>query len=397
MPDRKTQRDGTVIVRARPYDRRPDAKPKRPVIDTYPNTEHGWKQAVRAEGAWYAANRPGAQVTVAKLREDYLDDHAERWDVLSTQRARERTKAFAERYGSEPAESIKPETCRAWLKAHKADRQALRAMWAWGQSNDMLDTIPWDKVGGKGSAKAKRQETIQLGRGALTEPELASFSAYAANVHGAWLGDLITFTGYSGLRQGEAFASRPDWITGDLLDVRQQYRSRAPKGEQWTLPKGGKTRTLALLDEAAEVLPRLDGSSWLFVNRRDGGHWTAGALAYYWNGTAAAWSASPEAPEWLRERHRLVKANRISGRSASGSLTFHELRHTFATLLLESGVIHDQVALQLGDTVEQVYKTYGHPRTLVAARAVQDARAAVKARRASKVTSLDAARARKAS
>ena len=63
----------------------------------------------------------------------------------------------------------------------------------------------------------------------------------------------------------------------------------------------------------------------------------------------------------------MVKANRTDRRGATGALTFHELRHTFATILLESGMPHTQVALQLGDTVQQVYKTYGHPRTLAAA------------------------------
>jgi integrase len=397
MPDRKRLRDGSMIVRARPFDRRPDAKPKRPVIGRYPDTDKGWRDAVRAEGAWYEEHRPDAQIRVAKLREEYLADHASRWDVLSTRRAAERTKAFCERYGAEPAESIRPEACRRWLASYKSDRQALRAMWNWAVKADVLVANPWDKLGASGSAKARRQEIIVPGRGALTEDELASFSSYAADVHGEWLGAMITFTGYSGLRQGEVFAARPDWISGDLLEVSQQYRSRAPKGEQWTLPKYGKVRTLALLEEAAAALELADADPFLFTNRRDGGHWTASAFAYYWNATAAAWSASSDAPRWLRERHRMVKANRTDRRGQTGALTFHELRHTFATTLLESDVIHDQVALQLGDTVEQVYETYGHPRSIAAARSVQHARAAAKARRAGTVSDLEVARARRAS
>jgi integrase len=93
----------------------------------------------------------------------------------------------------------------------------------------------------------------------------------------------------------------------------------------------------------------------------------------------------------------MVKANRTNRRGASGALTFHELRHTFATILLEDGVIHDQVALQLGDTVEQVYDTYGHPRSIAAARSVQQVRAAAKARRQGTVSDLEQARARRVS
>lgn len=399
MPDRKTLRDGSRIVRARPFDRRPDASPKRPVIGKFPDTEHGWKQAVKAEQRWYSVNRPNTQVTVAGLREQYLADHGARWDLLSTQRAEERTRAFCERYGTEAAESIKSETCRRWLNDHPSDRQALRAMWNWGVKAELLEVIPWDRLGATGSAKARRQDIIKQGRGALTEPELASFSTFGAELHGPWMGDMITFTGYSGLRQGEVFAARPEWVGGELLEVVQQYRSRvpadAPEADRWTPPKYGKTRELALLPEAAAVID--SSGTFLFTNPRDGTHWTASAFAYYWTAMAGAWSASADAPNWLRERVRLARADRQRGkRVATGAMTFHELRHTFATILLEDGVTSEHVALQLGDTVDQVHDTYGHPRTRVAAEHVLRARkAATERREPAPVTSLEDARKRR--
>lgn len=396
MPDRKTLRDGSRIVRARPYDRRPDAKPKRPVIGTYPDTEKGWRDAVRAEGSWYDANRPDVQISVGKLRLDYLADHGTRWDVLSTRAARERIRGFCDCYEREPAEGVSSTLARTWATKHPYERQALSAMWNWGLKADLLLVNPWEKIGTKGTARSRKAEAIKQGRGALTESELANFAAYCAAAVGAWLERMVIFTGYSGLRQGEVFAARPDWVLGELLEVEQQYRSRAPEGERWTLPKMGKTRTLALLPEAATALGPTDQSAlFLFTSPRDGSHWMASAFAYYWTSTAAAWSMSAAAPRWLRERHRMVKANRTDLRGATGALTFHELRHTFATILLESGVPHGQVALQLGDTVEQVYRTYGHPRTLAAAQDVLEIRAATKARRAASVTDLDAARRRR--
>jgi integrase len=397
MPDRKTLRDGSRIVRARPFDRRPDAKPKRPVIGSYPDTEKGWRDAVRAEGNWYAANRPDVQVTVGKLRDEYLADHATRWDVLSTTAARDRVRQFCDRYEHQPAEAISSETARRWAADWPYERQALRAMWAWATKADMLVANPWDRIGTKGTARSRKAEVVKAGRGALTEPELASFAAFCGSLVDPWLERMVIFTGYSGLRQGEVFASTPEWISGELLEVDEQYRTRAPEGERWTLPKMGKTRTLALLEEAASALGPIDpGALYLFTSPRDGTHWTASAFAYYWTRTSEAWSMSADAPAWLRKRHRMVKANRTNRRSATGALTFHELRHTFATILLESGVPHDQVALQLGDTVQQVYKTYGHPRSLAAAQDVLSIRAATKARRAASVTDLGAERARRA-
>lgn len=398
MPERKRLKDGTLVVRARVYDRRPEAKPKRPVLGTYPDTTKGWKAAERAEGAWYSANRPDAQVTVATLREQYLADHATRWDVLSTQRADERTRAFCEAHADEAAEAVKPEACRLWLATHKGDRQALRAMWAWANSCDMLVTNPWDRIGAHAVSKRKRTETIAQGRGALTEPELASLAAHGGAMVAPWMGELVLFTGYTGLRQGELFAARPDWVEGDLLHVRQQYRSRvpasAPEAERWTLPKYEKTRELALLDEAREALAGANGDEFLWTCPRDGSHFTAGSFAYYWSGVTASWSAGTDAPVWLRERYRMARANRNGGgKGQTGALTFHELRHTFATILLETpGITSEQVALQLGDTVDQVHDTYGHPRSRVAAEHVLRAR-----RTLAPVTELDAVRARRAS
>jgi integrase len=399
MPERKKQRDGSYVVLARPYDRRPDAKPKRPVLGRFPDTEKGWKAAERAEGVWYDGNRPDVVITVGRLREQYLADHAVRWDVLSTEAARHRLRAFCDAHAEQSVERIDSQRCRMWLGEHPRDREALRAMWAWGLANDLgIESIPWDRIGGRGSAKARRADIVVPGRGALTEDELGSLVGFVAAVQ-PWLGAVVMFLGYTGLREGEAFAARPDWLSADgqLLEVSQQYRSRAPRDQRWTLPKYGKVRTIALLEEAAEALERLPRGTFLITNPRDGDHFTAGAFAYYWNGLAAAWSVGSDAPSWLRTRYRLAQANRGHKHARSGAFTLHELRHTYATVLLESGVIHDKVALQLGDTVEQVYKTYGHPRSIEAARDVLRIRAEGKARRQSAtVTDLAQVRARTA-
>ena len=42
------------------------------------------------------------------------------------------------------------------------------------------------------------------------------------------------------------------------------------------------------------------------------------------------------------------------------NITIHELRHTYVTFLISQGVDYTSVADLIGDTVEQVYKTYSH-------------------------------------
>lgn len=41
-------------------------------------------------------------------------------------------------------------------------------------------------------------------------------------------------------------------------------------------------------------------------------------------------------------------------------MTLHGLRHTHATILLNSGIIVKVIAERLGNTVEMIYTIYGH-------------------------------------
>ncbi|MGZ6639865.1 MAG: tyrosine-type recombinase/integrase, partial [Solirubrobacteraceae bacterium] len=85
----------------------------------------------------------------------------------------------------------------------------------------------------------------------------------------------------------------------------------------------------------SDVVPRVD-VSWLFTTPR-GRQFSKSSLYYYWNPVRAAF-----------------------GRPG---MDFYELRHFCATHLLELGVSHADVAVQLGYTGggALVMSTYGHP------------------------------------
>ena len=108
---------------------------------------------------------------------------------------------------------------------------------------------------------------------------------------------------------------------------------------QLKLPKNGKPRVVILPPPARDALldvpPRID-TSWLFVTSA-GGSSARAACYYYWNPVRAAF-----------------------GRPG---MDFYELRHFCATHLLELGVSHADVAVQLGHTDggALVMSTYGHP------------------------------------
>jgi len=173
---------------------------------------------------------------------------------------------------------------------------------------------------------------------ALNEPEVSRLADVALEVHGDYgstFRAMILVAAYVGVRPGELFALEHDDLTVDEVRVRQ---SRDGTG-QLKLPKNGRVRTVILPPPAREALlamPRHIDSPWVFTTKR-GRAFTKPALNLYWNPVRTAF-----------------------GRPA---MHFYELRHFCATHLLELGLSHADVAMQLGHTDggKLVMSTYGHP------------------------------------
>jgi integrase len=160
---------------------------------------------------------------------------------------------------------------------------------------------------------------------ALTENELHELGNTALCVlgeYGPTFRAMILFAGYVGLRPGELFALE----RGDLSEDEVHIRRNLDGTGQLKLPKNGKQRVVILPPPARDALldvpPRID-TSWLFVTGR-GRQFRKSSLLYYWNPVRAAF-----------------------GRPG---MDFYELRHFCATHLLELGVSHADVAVQLGHT-----------------------------------------------
>jgi integrase len=173
---------------------------------------------------------------------------------------------------------------------------------------------------------------------ALTEPELWKLGDTALAVHGEYgptFRAMILFAAYVGLRPGELCALERADVRGDEVSIRQNLDGTG----QLKLPKNGKQRVVILPPLARgalrDVVPRVD-VPWLFTTGR-GRRFAKSSLLYYWNPVRAAF-----------------------GRPG---MDFYELRHFCATHLLELGVSHADVAVQLGHTDggALVMSTYGHP------------------------------------
>ena len=123
-------------------------------------------------------------------------------------------------------------------------------------------------------------------------------------------------------------------------------RSRKTDGS-YGRPKNGKEREIAL-PEPARVLdqvPRRDGSPFVFHTPR-GEALKKGNLYYHWRSVRDASGTS---------------LDRIS--AGIPPIRFHDLRHFCATQLLELGLDHFAVSVQLGheDGGALVMARYGHP------------------------------------
>ncbi len=173
---------------------------------------------------------------------------------------------------------------------------------------------------------------------ALTESEVVQLADCALDCLGSFgpaFRAMILFAAYVGLRPGELYALERRDVGQDEVFIRQNLDGTG----QIKMPKNGQARTVILPPPAREALvdvpARLD-VPWLFVTPR-ARRFSKGSHLHYW---------------------RVV-------RTAFGRPTMHfyELRHFCATHLLELGVSHADVAVQLGhrDGGALVMSTYGHP------------------------------------
>jgi integrase len=154
---------------------------------------------------------------------------------------------------------------------------------------------------------------------------------------------MIQFGAWTGIRAGELHALRWTDIDGDYVHVRRSLKTDLTIGK----PKNGQERTIAFLEPARvlDQVPRREGSDLIFHSVR-GVPLNKGSHHYAWRTVRAA---------------SQIKV----ARDADGlpDIRWHDLRHFCATQLLEMGVSHFDVSVQLGheDGGRLVMERYGHP------------------------------------
>lgn len=242
-------------------------------------------------------------------------------------------KRFKEHFGKTRLADLDLPTARAWaLKQPQSNVRAVRAMFA-DAIDDGLHPGPNPFANLRLEQPRGRKDLIALTLSELNE--LADCALRTLGEFGTTFRALILFAAYVGLRPGELFALERSDIRFDEVAIRQSLDGTGHIKK----PKNGKERIVILPPSAREVLagvlPRID-VPWLFTTPR-GRRFGKSSHLYYWNQVRAAF-----------------------GRPG---MEFYELRHFCATHLLELGVSHADVAVQLGHTDggTLVMSTYGHP------------------------------------
>ena len=242
-------------------------------------------------------------------------------------------KAFSDEFARVRLADVDRLSARAWaLHAPTSNVRVVRAMFN-DAINDGIHPGPNPFANLRLEQSRGRKDLT-----ALTREQVDELGQVALNVHGEFgptFRAMIIFSAYVGLRPGELFALERGDVGRDEVMIRQNLDGTG----KIKAPKNGLERVVVLpppaRDALADVPPRLD-VPWLFVTPRSR-RFAKSSLYYYWNPVRAAF-----------------------GRPG---MDYYELRHFCATHLLELGVSHADVAVQLGHTDggALVMSTYGHP------------------------------------
>jgi integrase len=251
-------------------------------------------------------------------------------------------RVFAAHFGDRALGSITRLEARQWaIEQSRNTRNVIRTMFSAAVRDGLVKENPFASMGFK---ESRGRKDIRV----LPADELERLADLSLTVHGPEYGPtfraMILFSAYVGLRPGELFALQwedvqPDYmVRGKRAPSVHISRNVAIDGAT-TTPKNGKARRVVLpppAEAAWRQVPVREGCPYVFTTPT-GKRLSRSSLTYLWRPVRAA--------------------------AGYPKMDYYELRHFCATYLLERGVMHADVAVQLGHTDggALVMSTYGHP------------------------------------
>lgn len=303
----------------------------------WPGNRDGKRQAQEAE-------RRHRDRLTARRTEETCASFAQRWldewprpaastRALYTQAATR----FAAEFGATPIDEVQRISARAWaLGVPRNISKIVGTLYEDARNIGLVTANPFSNL-----RLPRTEKTEDVHPPTLDEYRTLLRSCVLAGGYGAELRALIQFTAWTGLRAGEVHALSWQDIGDETIHVRRARKDDGRLGK----PKNGQEREIAFLEPAKvlDQVPRREGSGFVFHTPR-GEPLNKSNLYYHWN---------------------KVRAPLALERQEAGlpGVRFHDLRHFCATQLLERGLDHFAVSIQLGheDGGALVMARYGHP------------------------------------
>lgn len=278
----------------------------------------------------------------ARVSEETCASFAERWleewprPEASTQRLyAAAARRFAEHFGPTPLGEIERLSARSWaLSVPRSVSRVIGTMYEDARNIGVVESNPFSNLRLPASEK----------KGTIEPPTMDEYRRLLDAVgvlggYGPEFRAMIQFAAWTGIRQGELFALQWPEVGETEITVRQSRKLDGTLG----LPKNGEVRSVPVLPPA-RVLDDVPRHPDPFVFH------------------------SPRGKPLLKGTHgwswQKVKA------AAGVQTRWHDLSHFCATQLLELGLSHFDVSIQLGHTDggALVMERYGHPSTDAAKR-----------------------------
>lgn len=290
------------------------------------------KEAREAERNALVRVRPAADETVGEFVKRWLRDF-KRPRASTNRHYASMVKPLVADFGTVKMSDVSRRRAREWALKHRGSLPVVRALFNDALNEECVVSNPFANL--RLDQRRGRRDLE-----ALSEPEVLGLANVSLDLFGAYgptFRACVLFAAYVGLRPGEMFVLQ--WSDIDLASGRVQINRSLGNTGEVTLPKNGLRRCVVLPPQAREVLlamPRRANSPYVFTAPR-GARFSKTSHYYYW---------------------RMLRSH--AGRA---DMAFYELRHFCATHLLELGVSHADVAVQLGHTDggALVMSTYGHP------------------------------------
>ena len=307
-------------------------------FDTYGGKRAARRAAEQAEAEAVLGRRRNAAIACDAFVERWLREYPREADATN-RTYRYATRHFVRDFAGVRLGDVDRLAARRWaLQQPAGNVQVVRAMFTDAVNDGLVSENPFSNLR---RPQSRGRRDIEV----ITETELLELRDLAVVEHreyGEVFGAWIVFAAYTCMRPGEIRALEWSAIDFERNEIRVFWSIDATGRRK--RPKNGKPRTIILPPPAREALrrvPRRVHQATVFTGKR-GGVLTGPKLSAYWKPVRAAFGA--------RHPDRHLEDP-------------YELRHFGATILLEKGVSHADVAVQMGHTDggRLVMSTYGHP------------------------------------